>query len=134
MPNSAGLITTERESITQESLIQLWILAKELSIPRLQNDAIDALDGRGKLDRKMTKESLGFIYEKTETGDMLRRYIMHVCARTGSMEGWNEEVTEGFLLEASRETKENKEKYFKREDGKDAMEMNIAAYHVSLEG
>ena len=134
MPNSAGLITTEGERITQESLINLWILAKALSLPRLQNDAIDALDEGGKLGRKMTKESLGFIPEKTKTGDMLRRYSMHVCARMGSMEGWDEGVTEGFLLEASRETKKNKEKYFKREDGKDVMGLNIAAYHVSLEG
>ncbi|PVH70723.1 hypothetical protein DL98DRAFT_597567 [Cadophora sp. DSE1049] len=58
----------------------LWVLAKRLQMPRLANDAIDALEARRRKEGEIQTKAFHFIYEKTEEGDPLRKYIADVCA------------------------------------------------------
>jgi hypothetical protein len=63
----------------QHRLMALWVLGKRLQIPSLQNDAIDMLEERRKLDQSIQKKTFRYVYANTTAGDTIRRYLVDVC-------------------------------------------------------
>jgi hypothetical protein len=79
----------------QHRLIGLWVLAKRLFMAQLQNDAINMLDERRILENCIQVKSLRFVYENTEIGDALRRYLVDVCLQR--MHTFSLEIREDFF-------------------------------------
>jgi hypothetical protein len=70
----------------QHRLMGLWVLAKRLNMPELQNASIDALEARRKIDsRTIQVKTFWHIYNNTVKGDMLRKYVVDVCVRSKGM-------------------------------------------------
>jgi hypothetical protein len=63
----------------QHRLMALWVLGKRLRISSLQNDAIDMLEERRKLDESIQKKTFRYVYANTTAGDTIRRYLVYVC-------------------------------------------------------
>jgi hypothetical protein len=63
----------------QHRFIGLWVLAKRLCMVQLQNNAINMLDERRILENCIQVKSLRFVYENTETGDALQKYLVDAC-------------------------------------------------------
>jgi hypothetical protein len=119
----------------QHRLIGLWVLAKRLCMAQLQNDAINMLDERRILENCIQVKSLRFVYENTETGDALRRYLVDVCLprmHTFSLEireyffpnEFEKEVTGAELVKLERDVGED-DGEGTGEDGRD-----MRKYHV----
>jgi hypothetical protein len=126
-----GLINGRGQPVYQHRLMKVWVLAKTLRIPRLQNSAVDALEARRQLGiERLDTKSLKFVYENTEKGDMLRVYLVHVYSR--NMGRFPEGVVqERFPLAMMEEIKEQKQ--LKIEDEEKSIEswvVNTQAYHV----
>jgi hypothetical protein len=84
----------ERKS---QSLVQLWILAEKLEIPRLQNAVVrefQALRDRGE---PVPTLSLKYVYEHFPRTNPLRRLLVHQCA--GGLTSWFTEHPEQFTKE-----------------------------------
>jgi hypothetical protein len=62
----------------QHRLLGLWVLAKKLGMPGLQNDAIGMLEMRRRLEGCVQTKSLYYVYQYTTTGDGLRRYLVDI--------------------------------------------------------
>lgn len=130
-PHSTGLTSQYGEPAYQDRLTKLWILAKQLALPQLQNDAIDALEARQELEGNIHTKLLEYIYEKTLKGDTLRKYMMHKCAR--SIASFSKDVVEErFPIELVREIEEAKALKIEEEEA-NAMELDITGYHVRLD-
>lgn len=73
-------------------LVYLWMIADDLSVPRLQNQAITWLVERraSKGSRVHTQKTLADIYEYTTPGSPLRRYIADT---------WDEKVQTGDAID-----------------------------------
>lgn len=102
---------------------------------QLQNDPINMLDERRILENCIQVKSLRFVYENTETGDALRRYLVDVCLprmHTFSLEiredffpnEFEKEVTGAELVKLERDVGEN-DGEGTGEDGRD-----MRKYHV----
>ncbi|KAH7418926.1 hypothetical protein BKA64DRAFT_751236 [Cadophora sp. MPI-SDFR-AT-0126] len=63
----------------QQRTMGLWVLAKRLQMPRLANDAVNALEARRRKEDEIQTKAFHFVYDSTEDGDPLRRYIADVC-------------------------------------------------------
>lgn len=64
-----------------QDLMNLWIFADRLLIPRLQNHTLEAID-RVRLKSKTFPSSVfHHVYEYTDKGSPLRRYIVDVMSR-----------------------------------------------------
>lgn len=65
------------ELTTATHFIRLWILAKDLNIRRLQNEAIDQLEKMRIGENKVVPASvLKFVYENTTVDSALRKYVV----------------------------------------------------------
>lgn len=62
------------------TLIQLYMLADKLLIPRLQNAIIKVMHQHARENKLVLVETLGYVYEETEKGSLLRRFILDLCA------------------------------------------------------
>ena len=67
------------KSAYQNRLIGLWVLAKRLSMPQPQSNAIDALEERRGLEDCLQIKSLQFADQNTQAGDDLRLYVVDTC-------------------------------------------------------
>ncbi|TVY24086.1 hypothetical protein LHYA1_G006974 [Lachnellula hyalina] len=61
-------------------LIQLHMLADKLLIPRLQNAIIQLMHQHIREHKLVLRRTLKYVYKETETGSLLRRFILHLCA------------------------------------------------------
>ena len=59
-----------------EDLINVWILADEKLMPRLQNEAIKALNNSFASNAELPTEIFGHVYNHTMEGSPLRRIIV----------------------------------------------------------
>jgi len=97
-------------------------------MPQLQNDSIDALEARRRLEQVLQTKHLKFIYENTHQGDGLRDYVTHICSR--ELETFDAEmVQERFPRELVKEIEEAR--MFKMEEEQGKLEgIDTKAYHV----
>jgi hypothetical protein len=71
-------------------LIHLWLLAEYLCIPHLQNDALELLHEKCNYfiiawdASYLPLESFKMLYDKTERGSLLRKWLVHFLISTGS--------------------------------------------------
>lgn len=63
----------------QHRSMGLWILANRLRMPRLCNDALDALELRRRQEGGIQTRSFVYVYSNTTEEDPLRRYVVDVC-------------------------------------------------------
>ncbi|TVY35538.1 hypothetical protein LOCC1_G005519 [Lachnellula occidentalis] len=61
-------------------LIQLHMLADKLLIPLLQNSIIPVTHQHVHQNELQLLYTLEYVYEETEAGSLLRRFILHLCA------------------------------------------------------
>jgi hypothetical protein len=67
-----------------ESLVELWVLADKLKIPKLQNAAIDSMERIRLLSGKIPSSYiLNYAYQCTPANSTLRKYVLAVCALVG---------------------------------------------------
>ena len=66
--------------VTGASLADLWILAEQLLIPRLQNVAIDMTEHLAQTRNKLWLSHLQKVWDNTSTDSPLRRFFIHHCA------------------------------------------------------
>ncbi|KUJ09910.1 uncharacterized protein LY89DRAFT_266074 [Mollisia scopiformis] len=68
--------------------MKLWVLASRLRMARLQDQAIDMLEMRIRLDdMQIETKYFGFVYNNTVPGDALRRYIIDFCVSSSFESG-----------------------------------------------
>jgi len=127
-PNhSAGLVSKHGEPAYQDRQMKLWMLGKFLRMPQLQNDAIDTLEARRRIDHVLQTKYLGYIYENTQKGDGLRNYVMHICSR--GMGNFSEQIIqERFPSELMKEIEEAR--MFKTEEEQSLNMIDTKGYHV----
>ncbi|KAK0123644.1 hypothetical protein ONS95_008658 [Cadophora gregata] len=73
------VINKRDEPPFQQRTMGLYVIAKRLQMPRLANDAIDALEARRRMEGDIQTKAFHSVYDNTEDGDPLRRYITDVC-------------------------------------------------------
>ena len=96
-------------------------------MPQLQNDAMDTLEARRRIDQVLQTKYLGYIYENTQKGDGLRNYVMHICSREiGNFGG--PLVQERFPRELVQEIEEAR--MFKTEEEQSLDMIDTKGYHV----
>lgn len=111
----------------------LWILAKRLEMPELQNDAIDMLEMRRRMEGMVQEKTLGYVYSNTGKGDKLRLYLVDACCRSGGV------VKERFPVEMMGEVEEVQGVKVEEDDGVEErfememeMEVEMGKYHVPV--
>jgi hypothetical protein len=79
------IINEEGQLPSCENCINLWILADRLLVPKLQNDALTALD-QGRVDQKGIKcfapETFHRVWDNTTEDSMLRNYLVNSLVET----------------------------------------------------
>jgi hypothetical protein len=64
-----------------ESLVELWVLAAKLKIPKLQNAAIDSMEWiRIRTGKIPSSYIINYAYQCTMVNSPLRKYVLAVCA------------------------------------------------------
>ena len=64
----------------QQRCVGLWILGNRLQLPKLSNDALNALEARRRKEGAFQTKAFHYIYNNTKEGAPLRRYVTDVCA------------------------------------------------------
>lgn len=82
-----GLHETDEENL---ALIQLWILAEKLLIPQLQNLVLRAMNKTQGV-AGVSSRNIRYVYDHTDKGSLLRKYIVHRCACFVDPERYEEE-------------------------------------------
>ncbi|TVY50522.1 hypothetical protein LCER1_G005361 [Lachnellula cervina] len=83
-------------------LIQLYMLADKLLIPRLQNTIIQVMHQHVRENTLTSINALDYVYENTKMGSLLRRFILDLCACYMDPEHYStnpEKVPKQMLLE-----------------------------------
>jgi hypothetical protein len=84
-PLLAGAATHLSEMVEDESLVELWVLADKLKVPKLQNAAIDSMERIRLLSGKIPSSYiLNYAYQCTTENSPLRKYVLAVCALVGN--------------------------------------------------
>ncbi|TVY15075.1 hypothetical protein LARI1_G006126 [Lachnellula arida] len=65
-----------KDEDTDLILIQLYMLADKLLIPRLQNTIIQVMHQHARENKLVLVETLEYVYEETEKGSLLRRFVL----------------------------------------------------------
>lgn len=108
-------------------LIGVWVLAKRLQMLKLQNDAMNMLENRRKIDAHIQLKALAYAYSNTLKGDGLRRYIVDVCLATAS--SFSTDIFDGLPTELQQDIFEAA--LIKREEGgEEAFIVDVKKYHV----
>jgi hypothetical protein len=132
-----GLANRYGQPSYQHRLMVLWVFAKRLQMPRLQNDSIYMLEERRGLGEAAQKKTLKYVWANTTAGDLIRRYLVDVCHHTVA-EFSQEEIIEFFPIEMLEEIA--KMDLMKLEKNKGSAEMDVATalrmetYHVEENG
>ncbi|RDL36028.1 uncharacterized protein BP5553_06640 [Venustampulla echinocandica] len=74
------IVADDNYAPTLFSLIQLWILADRLLVPKLQNKILGQLEIRRADNVPFSGETLASFYNHTVTGSPLRRYLAAWCS------------------------------------------------------
>lgn len=72
-----GEVSSELKKAEDETLVELWVLAQKLLIPRLQNATIEEMQ-RSRMQAGLpctSSEWYNIAYKNTEQGSALRRYL-----------------------------------------------------------
>jgi uncharacterized protein YlaI len=106
-------------------------------MPKLQNDAIDMLEERRKLDESIQKETFRYVYANTTAGDPIRNYLVDVCHHI--IDDFEEqEIKEFFPIEMLQDICEmDKIKTKQNKVGVDidvATSLSMEKYHVGKDG
>lgn len=80
-----SLLSENLEPAYQHQLMAVWILAKRLQIPKLQNDSIDMLEEQRQMEGGIQDKTFAYVYSNTVRGDTLRRYLVDACCRSATM-------------------------------------------------
>jgi len=72
-------ITWQERCLT---LVELWVLADKLLIPRLQNEALREIHKMAESEKKTPTRFSKYVYKNTAPGSQLRRYFVDRCAWT----------------------------------------------------
>lgn len=125
-----SLLNKNGEAAYQHRLIGLWVLARRLLMPRLQNDAIDMLEQRRRQERRIQIKSFQYVYDNTDTHDKLRLYLINLCAR--SMEEFaQDEIKDFFPPKMVAEINEAVLVKFEHiDEGFELDRVNMTKYHV----
>jgi hypothetical protein len=111
-----------------ESLVELWVLAAKLKIPKLQNAAIDSMEWirlhTGKIPSSFI---INYAYQCTTAGSPLRKYVLAVCSLVR-----NEQFSM-FAMEFSHELLIELACFFKKREsiGVRNKQIVMGEYHVS---
>lgn len=62
-------------------LVELWILAERMRMPRLQNQALNTLDQMRGGAELIPQSTYKRVYDRTKDGSPLRRYIVSLVSR-----------------------------------------------------
>ena len=76
------------------ALMQLWILADKLIIPRLQNEVTRKMHQLALDEKYVPRNSLPYLYENTPKDSLLRRFVVDLCACYMKPETYSEEHEE----------------------------------------
>ena len=76
-----SLLNKHRQPAYQHRCMGLWVLAKRLDMKRLQNEALNTLHTRMRMEGLLQVKALGYVYQNTTEGDALRRYVFDVCRK-----------------------------------------------------
>lgn len=71
-------------------LSDVWLLAEELAIPRLQNEALRHIVKRHQYSKKVDTNWARYLYRTTTTESILHRLIIHLCVRYLSADEFDE--------------------------------------------
>lgn len=81
-----GKFEPKDESMADQTLIMLWVLAGRFGIPSCQNDCIVAIEGYRKRNRTIATSMLGWVYSNTRDYPMgqcgLKNLLIDQCALT----------------------------------------------------
>lgn len=84
------------------ALIEFWVLAGELELPRLQNLALKAIDDVYRKCQSVNTHCVARVYDITTTECILRKYFVALCvkARVSNRDGseaWSQEIVSDLL-------------------------------------
>lgn len=124
---SEDKIHEDEADLEDTNLVNLWILADELQIPRLQNYALRIMDDISKAQDAAPTHIYKLVYEGTREGSSLRRYVVAVFGLSMPSEKINQHsmnFTFEFLLDIATFHAEI------RDNGKD--ELVLSEYMVEV--
>jgi hypothetical protein len=125
-----SLLNKHGQPAYQHRLIGLWVLGRILQMPAMQNDAIDMLEARRRLEQTIQIKSLDYVYKNTASGDGLRKYLVDVC--TPIMHTFSPGIVKDLFPKEFLEEIAGAE-FVKLEDGereKDMEGREMSKYHV----
>lgn len=126
-----SLLNQIQQPAYQHRLMALWVLAKRLEMPELQNDAVDMLEQRRRIGESIQEKTFSFVYSNTVPGDKLRLYLVDTCCRCFGV--CSELVKERFPDEMIDEVNEAQAVKLEGDDGvEQRFEMEMGKYHVPI--
>lgn len=72
------------------SLVNLWILADKLQIPRLRNYVLQTINDVSEVQETLPSHTYKQVYEGTSEGSPLRRYTIWSCGQFMSSESYKQ--------------------------------------------
>lgn len=125
-----SLLYEKGQPAYQQRLLGLGVFAKRLRIPKLQNDAIEMLEARRKVDNgRIQAKAFDYVYKNTVKGDELRRYTVDVCLSST----FSDETSRLFPPELEKEI--FNADLIKREEGEEGrgLAKGMEKYHATEE-
>jgi hypothetical protein len=128
-----SLLNKNSQPAYQHRSMALWVLAKRLQMPVLQNDSLDVLEERRRMEGMIQTKTFAYVYANTAKGDPLRLYLVDVCSRL--METFpSEDVEELFPEEMREDVKEALAvKSGDAGGGEESFEIETTQYHVPVD-
>jgi len=125
-----SLLNKNSQPAYQHRSMALWVLAKRLQMPALQNDCLDVLEERRRMEGTIQTKTFAYVYANTAKGDPLRLYLVDVCCCL--METFqSQEVEELFPEEMRQEIAEAAA--VKSEDADGGIEIETTQYRVPVD-
>jgi hypothetical protein len=128
-----SLLNKNSQPAYQHRSMALWVLAKRLQMPVLQNDSLDVLEERRRMEGTIQTKTFAYVYANTVKGDPLRLYLVDVCSRLmGTFP--SEEVEQLFPDEMRQEIGEvTVAKAEDAGDGEERFEIETTQYHAPVD-
>jgi len=127
---NGSLLNKKLDPAYQHRLMALWVLAKRLEMPTLQNAAIAMLEERRQMENAIQDKTFAYVYSNTVKGDALRLYLVDTCCRSTSMFP-PEAVEERFPKEMVDEIREAGAIKLEDDDGVGET-FEMSKYHVTV--
>jgi hypothetical protein len=128
-----SLLNKNSQPAYQHRSMALWVLAKRLEMPALQNDSLDVLEERRRIEGTIQTKTFAYVYANTVKGDPLRGYLVDVCSRLmGTF--MSEEVEQLFPEDMREEIGEALAVKPKDAGGREkSFEIETTQYHVPVD-